>query len=800
MNKKILILLLLVYTHATAQTIKITDALTGSAIANALISDAANQKQILSDDAGNADISSLLSENEISLSAVGYKILIVTKQDFTQPGYVAKLSSSVLAVPEIIISASRFSENKKEVAEQTEVISSSQMQFMNQPTTAEVLQNTGNVTVQKSQQGGGSPVLRGFEASKIQLVVDGVRMNNAIYRAGHLQNVITLDNAILDKAEVIYGPGSVMYGSDALGGVIHFYTKDPVLAQTIPVLVNANAMTRYATANQEKTAHADINVGLKKIAFLTSFTFSDFDDLRQGALRNPFYGDWGKCKSYAKRVDGVDSVFINDNENIQKYSGYSQLDLMEKVLFKQNDRILHKLNVQYSTSSDIPRYDRLTQESGGTLRFAEWYYGPQERLLMSYELDINNAKTFFDDAKIILAEQFIEESRHDRRLNRVALNHRTENVTASSINADLKKKTSIGEFNYGIEAVYNKVKSEAEVEDIETGEKEPLDTRYPGGGSTMSWYAAYLKHSVKPVSWFKLTEGLRFSYVTLESKFNDTTFFPLPFTRAEQKNSALNGNIGFVLMPGKEWYLNVIGSTGFRAPNVDDMAKVFESTQGRVVVPNEDLKPEYTYNIDIGISKTILKTVKVSTTGFYTLYRDAIVTKPATFNGADSIIYNGEMSQVVSSQNEQNAYLYGLSSAIEINLSSKAKLSSSLNYTYARIATDSADYPLDHIPPVYGKTSLSYESKKFTGEFFVLYNGWKRLRNYNLAGEDNITYATENGNPAWYTLNVRAGYSVCKNLTVQAALENILDYNYRVFASGIGGAGRNFIITLRGNF
>ena len=98
-------------------------------------------------------------------------------------------------------------------------------------TTGDLLQNSGQVHLQMSQQGGISPVLRGFEANRVLLVVDGVRMNNAIYRSGHLQNAGTLDPFAIAQTQVVMGPSSVMYGSDALGGVVHFLTRRPAFSQ-----------------------------------------------------------------------------------------------------------------------------------------------------------------------------------------------------------------------------------------------------------------------------------------------------------------------------------------------------------------------------------------------------------------------------------------------------------------------------------------------------------------------------------------------------------------------------------------
>jgi hemoglobin/transferrin/lactoferrin receptor protein len=108
--------------------------------------------------------------------------------------------------------------------------------------------------------------------------------------------------------------------------------------------------------------------------------------------------------------------------------------------------------------------------------------------------------------------------------------------------------------------------------------------------------------------------------------------------------------------------------------------------------------------------------------------------------------------------------------------------------------------PLDHISPTFGKTAVDINFKNVKTSFYVLYNGAKKLADYSLFGEDNLQYATATGMPKWMTLNASSQLYLNKNLNLQLGLENILDQNYRVFASGINAPGRNFIISLSGNF
>ncbi len=784
-----------------AQTITVTDEATLQPINGVYIY--AKTSTVLTNSKGQADLTSFSKTDSLWFSHVGYKLKSYSYKQLEALQFKVAMSEVAFAIDEVIVSASRFEESSKDVAQPVKVLKAAELQFMNQQTMADVMQSSGQVLVQKSQLGGGSPIIRGFETNKVLMVVDGVRMNNAIYRGGHLQNIITLDNTIMDKVEIVFGPGSVVYGSDALGGVMHFYTRNPLLNDGDGIRTEVQAFTRYSTAYNEKTGHVNFNIAGKRFGSLTSFTYSDFGDLRQGNVRNPFYGDWGKRTFYAARVDGKDSMMVNENHNIQKVSGYKQYDILQKFMFQQNERVSHILNLQFSTSSDVPRYDRLTQVSGGLPRFAEWYYGPQERLFASYTLNLSGQTKLYDNARVIAGFQQIEESRNNRRFNNDKRNSRVENLNIFTFNADFAKKMNKHELRYGVDAWYNDVQSTASSENIVTGEISAIDTRYPDGGSSMQSVSAYLTHSWEISDKLILNDGLRVSNVALNAQFNDTTFFPFPFSSVDQNNNALNGNIGLVYMPGSDWRFTALASSGFRAPNVDDLSKVFESVAGSVVVPNPELGPEFTYNIDLGMSKTIDKKVTIGGTAYYTWYRNAITTQPALFSGQDSILYDGELSAVTNSANAREAYIYGFNAYLNASITSKFSITNTVTYTYGRIKTDTTDYPLDHIPPVFGKTSFLLQLKKFKGEFFVMYNSAKLTKNYNLQGEDNQAFSADPVNgytPAWITLNVRTAYQFTKNIRLQVALENILDQNYRVYSSNISAAGRNLVVTLRGSF
>ncbi len=732
---------------------------------------------------------------------------------------------------EVVISSGNFAERKINIAQKIDVISAKTIAETNAQNTGDLLQSTGKVFVQKSQQGGSSPVLRGFEASRILLVVDGVRMNNAVYRAGHLQNIITTDQNSLSRVEVMYGPSSNTYGSDALGGTIQLITKSPVLSLTDRTLVTGTAFTRYSTANNEKTVHVDVSIGGKKIAWFQSYNFSDFGDLKMGAKYLKAYPDFGRRTLYVDRINGIDTVIKNTDDREQKFSGYKQHDIIQKVLYQPSANVSHILNIQYSNSGNIPRYDRLQDMRnfggtiGTTLRYAEWYYGPQKRLLTAYQLGVKKP-LFLDELKLNINYQHIEESRNTReyrRYDRFDSRREDLNIFGASLNA--KRSFGANEIVAGADAQLNDLVSVADRTNLLTGAVTKLDTRYPDGKNRMNYFGFFAQHIYKSANGkFVFNDGIRLQAVRLRSNIIDNSFLRLPDTVFRQNNFVVTGNIGLVNQISKTTTLKTSLSSGFRAPNIDDLSRIFESSTAarQLVVPNANVKPEYTYNIDLGIEHKFSNLLTAEVTAFFTRFSNAIVLAPFSLNGQDSINYNGIKSRVLANQNVNNANIYGFTANLQTTSFNGFVASSTISYTRGRYITDESKLtslyekqasgmyalvqknvsskPLDHVPPLIGRTSLAYTRSKLSGQLYAMYNGWKRLEDYNPDGEDNAQYATADGMPAWITLNLKANYNINKVLQVQAGVENFLDRNYRAFASGFSAPGRNFIFALRANW
>lgn len=796
MKQIVSILFILLVTNTYGQRLRILSENSNEPIANVAIFNTSRERAAITDSNGYTGTLAFLAGDTLVFQHPSYNTVIYPYSEIKNK-QVVRLSKRNILFDEFVISATKSRESKQILPYKVSVIQEKNLVNNPSQTAADILMATGNIAVQKTQAGGGSPILRGFEANKILLVVDGVRMNNAIYRSGHLQNAITIDHAILERTEIIFGPSSLIYGSDALGGVIHYYTKDPDLSESEKTHFSGGAYTQYSTANAGKVGHIDFNAGGKKFGSLTSVTYKDFENIRIGSNRNLFYGDWGKTLHYVRPGnDGRDSMYVNQKELIQRNTAFQQFDLLQKFKYAQSEFVDWIVNFQYSTSSDIDRLDQLNDYDGdGMLKYAEYYYGPQNRLLASVKNVNRNDNPFFTNATSIFAYQRINEDRISRKFRSIDRLHQLETVNVLSLNIDFLKVWDINKkLNYGYDLIYNHVGSGAYYEHASSGKMRPAQTRYPSGGSntfSSSLYASYKKiFSDKLV----LNGGLRYNFSHLNSVFNNPD---LAFDTTRFSNGALTGSLSLVYHPGPAWQINGILSSGYRNPNVDDYGKV-RAKDDYIIIPNPDIKPEYTYNAETGVSRVIEGFLRMDIVGYYTLITNAIVRTDFTLNGQDSMMYDGDIYRISANYNANLGHIYGASVNVISDFYNNIVLKASINYTRGRNLTD--DVPLGHIPPVFGRVSITYDYKKFRFDSYVHYNGWKFADSFSPYGEDNEQEATMFGYPSWWTLNMHTSYRINDYLTAQFAIENILDQFYKPFASGVSAPGRNVILTLRTHF
>jgi len=750
---------------------------------------------------GQCDISEFIHCDSIVIELIGYKKAILSFDQLRNSDFIVYLSEKYYFERQIVVSATRWQQEQKNIPNKVTTIHPLQIQMQNPQTSADLIGSSGEVFIQKSQMGGGSPMIRGFAANRLLISFDGVRMNNALFRSGNLQNIISIDPFSIQQAEILFGPGSVMYGSDAIGGTMSFITKAPRLKLNHNNQFHGNIALRSSSANFEKTGHVDFNIGFEKWAFLSSITYSDFDNLTMGSSGPTDY----LRNEYILAKSGIDNIKRNNNPKEQLFTQYDQLNLMQKIRYKHNQYWDFNFAIYYSKSSDIPRYDRLIETRNDTLKNAEWYYGPQLWLMNSLSAEYQRANLLFTKAKTTVAFQYFEESRHDRRFNENYLRHRYESLQAMNINLDFNKEIDETQnLYYGFEIVTNKIGSKAESENIQIDEKRIASTRYPDNAKWNS-YAAYLTYHNELKNNLFVNSGLRYNYIKIHSEF-DRSFYPYPFSKIDLGIGAVTGSLGIIYFLQNETQLKLNFASGFRAPNIDDISKVFDSEPGSVVMPNPNLKSEYAYNIDLGIIQTFTDFARIDISGFYTILDDALVKRKFILNGQDSILYDGVLSQVQAIQNAAKAKVYGAQIGVEIKLPKNISFLSQFNYQKGEEELDNGvTSPLRHAAPFFASTHLLYKNGKFKFDLYSLYNA--KIIYDNLAHSEqnkpHLYAKDKNGNPyspEWITVNLKFNYNISNTLGLNLGVENIIDKRYRTYSSGIAAPGRNFIGSVNYSF
>ena len=740
------------------------------------------------------------------------------------------LSSDTLSgysLQELVVSANRWAGRRDFTPVKIARLGFEESNAYNPQTAADMLGLTGEVFVQKSQYGGGSPMIRGFAANRLLYSVDGVRMNSAIFRAGNLQNVISLDPFAISSTEVLFGPGSVCYGSDAIGGVMVFNTLQPKLSPASDAVVYGSATLRTATASNEQTAHVHVGAGWRRWGFVTSLTRSGFGDLRQGSHGpadylppyvkthpNPsLYGGALQASlptndantPEALPIEGELSEGLRGSANLQSPSGYSQLNLMHKMRFLASPVWNMEYAFHWSKTSEYARYDRLLRMRDGKPRYARWDYGPQEWMMSHLRVEHTAPTSAYDSLHVDLAWQRFGESRIVRDYGKTLQETQSELVNAWSANVDFLKSAGDNmRFTYGTEWVYNDVVSSGVGEDVLTGAASAVVSRYPKA----EWYSAGLYAQAE---WYALPNlnlmaGLRYNHYLLRCDFT-TVGYDVPFSPRQTSHAgSVGGSIGANWHLSPQWILRANYARGFRAPNVDDMGKLFDSVDGHVTVPNPTLRPEYADNVEVGIAKSFGTCLHLDVTAYYTHLDDAIVRRDYTFGGSSTMLYGGEECVVQALQNAAEARVWGVQASLDARFLRHGYVKANFNWQRGFEELDNGDVsPSRHAAPAFGRAACGFADGRWCVELFTAFQAEcpasampeeerEKTEIYALDADGNAY------SPHWVTLNARASYKAHEALTANLTLENITDLRYRPYSSGISAPGRNLTLSLTYDF
>ena len=668
------------------------------------------------------------------------------------------LEFDVLDLENVVVTASRAERDVLEIPESVNLVSSREIRERNSKTSAEALREEVGVFIQKTNHGGGSAIIRGLSSNQILLLVDGIRLNNSIYRLGNHQYLTTIDHQMVEKIEVVRGPTSVLYGSDALGGTVNLITRKPPVDDNEKSL-GVRSLLRYATADQEKTVRGNVISSSSRYAFSTAFSLKQFGDLRRGANGNDH------------EISGI--------ELVQSPTGFGGYDIDTKLITNLTDDQTITLAHQFSKQEKVPRYDKYHYND-----YHRWFFHPQDRMLTYAVYENKDINIIFDAVRATASLHLQKEGRKTQKNESSLIQNELDEVATKGFSVSGIRERDRHQIVAGAELYHDDVASERSYSDPLTGSgTDDNRGRYPDDATHLS-IGLYLQDEMKMTDRWMLKLGVRQSQYRAEFDMNSAALYSQTF-------SSFTGAVGSVFRLSNYVSANLNLAQAFRAPNLSDMAKLGESKGDIYEVPNPDLQPEKLMNIDMGL-KISTESMRVDFTVYRSFITDLLASVDATYAGADTIVIDSQMFNVKTKKNLGEAIIQGTEIAVDYSLSGSLSFRGNLTTTYGENIT--YDEPVGGIPPIFGLAGVRWSR----GRFFL--DGYSRFaaRQDRLSADDlDDPRIPPEGTPGWFTLNLRGGVTLRQSLIVQIACENILDRNYREHGSGVNSPGRNWVISFQ---
>jgi len=679
------------------------------------------------------------------------------------------LEQKIINLNEVVVTATRSDRCIYEVPQPINLVSKKAIKQRSAKTSAEALREETGVFVQKTNHGGGSAILRGLSSNQILILVDGIRLNNSTYRLGNHQYLTTVDNNSLQQIEVVRGPASVLYGSDALGGTINLITKTPSFDKG-NFLFNYNILGRYASADAEKMSSTRFSIYSPHVVMLAGFSYKNYGDLQRG--RNSDYF------SLENSTNGI----------LQTPSGYHAYDFDTKFLFRLNSAQLVTLAYQLSRQQKVPRYDKYEIND-----YYRWLYHPQNRDLIYVNYDNKLSNPFITCLKVSLSFQRQVEGREIQKSITSSSEKTKADVRTLGLTVQCQSVWQKHNFTYGSEFYFDKVYSETFTINTQTSEtNKEQRSLYPDGANYNS-AGLFVQDEIYLTDRFKLTTGVRYSFVFTSYTIPYDSTAVLDLGAVKQNFQAITGTVGAIYRFTDFFNTAVNVGQAFRAPNLSDFSKFGESKGETFEIPNPNLKPEKMINGDVGF-RFYFDWLKASASVYYSQISDLVASANTLYNGSPVLEKNDVVYIVKTKRNIGSAFVRGMEATAELNVNNRLKIYGNITTTYGQ--NTSLNEPVGGIPPMFGLIGLRWETENYDASFYMRFAG----KQDRLSSDDlDDPRIPAGGTPGWQTINFRTSFYMLSHLTLQLALENILDYNYREHGSGINGPGRNLIISLELN-
>ena len=671
---------------------------------------------------------------------------IVTARAATERDDVEEQSSRLLET--VVVTATRIEESVLDIAEAVTVVGAGEIDRKAPDVLAEMLRGMPGAYFQQTTPGQGIPIIRGLKGSEVLHLVDGMRLNNAFFRNAPNQYLGLVDAYATDRTEVIRGSAPSLYGADAMGGVVHVLTPEPELAGE-----------EWHTEGSFYGTYNSVDNGL--IGRLSAATGRE-GNVVSGGVTHQDHGD---------RKTGNGETVVP--------SGYRVNAADLKWRYRLGDRSELMLSAQYLEQPSTPRVDELVPGYGQDHPSSSQYeFKPNSREFLHARYRLDSDSRWFKKMEAHLARQVITDDRLTQDWENPVITNESNESRLDGLTLQFNSPWGGAggpdeELVWGFEYYADEVASGRVRMDPETGESQEVTGRFPDD-STMDSAALYLSNHWR---WDRLSlnAGLRYSRFKI--------FLPAtPEVQATRLNPTdITGDVhlNYEAAPGIHLVSNI--GRGFRPPNIFDLGTLGSRPGNRFNVPNPDLKPESVWSYDLGVKASTARW-QIEVFAWYSDYRDKISSR---FTGD----ITGDGRLVVTSDNLNEAQLYGVESGLRYFSGSDWDLYAVVNYTRGEERDDGTTVPADRIPPLSGRLGMVWQpggSLRF--EPYLDYAGPQD----RLSPRDILDpRINPRGTPGWGTLNLLASWQASPGVELGLRLQNLGDKGYREHGSGIDAPGRN---------
>jgi hemoglobin/transferrin/lactoferrin receptor protein len=629
------------------------------------------------------------------------------------------------------------------------------------------------VMVQKTAYGQGSPYIRGLTGFRNLFLIDGIRLNNSVFRDGPNQYWNTVDPYSIETMEILSGPASVLYGSDAIGGIVNAISRKPDYKDGNGY--NAGGRLDYRWSNAEHSNIGRGEAGLtcnKKWGFTFGYSLKSFGDLEGGK-----------------------------DVGLQKKTGYDEWDGDLKFEYMPTTDSKMTLVFQKTDQDDIWRTHKTIYGinwEGTTIGDELARTLDQDRDLAYLQYFKENIGSFIDKIQLSLSYHSQDELNYRLRTSKGTLKSDLQgvDVNTTGLSVQMDSKRASGSWTSGIEYYHDDVNSYKNDYNGDARHGGTLTKKAIQGpvadDASYSMAGVYIQDDLPVSDKFNLVTGGRYNRLQADAdKVQD------PLTNQQisiSKNwSALAGSLRGVYKLGIKGNYNLYGgiSQGFRAPNLSDLTRLDTARSKEIETPSPGLNPERYITYETGL-KIRYQTLSSQWTYYYTDIRDMIVRAPT------GRIIDGNYE--VTKKNSGDGYIQGVELTLSWLINNNFSAFGSFSWQdgeiegYPDSTVEKVEEPVSRLMPATMQTGLRWEPGNYWIEGIVVIAD----KQDKLAGSDIIDTQRipPGGTPGYTVFTVRGGWKITRSITVSGTLENLGNVDYRIHGSGVNEPGRNFIINL----